>query len=234
MKMLTKLTTALIVYATISFATLTAHAQNLLVDPGFELQTPVAAGGWFSFGGVYSTDFARTGTWSMLNAGIFNVPGTFQQFPAAPGSQWRMTGYGLTPSPLLGGPAFGIVQVTFFDVFGNDLGTVETAGTGTRAKISNPVDGSSTPGQWIFLDTGVATAPLGTAFIQAFTLYVDFSGNFQGVYFDDVSLQVLGKNHGDYVSSIARNAALLQQAGNITAAQADAMVNAAAMSSGGK
>lgn len=232
MKTLTKIAVALV--TTFSFTTLNSHAQNLLIDPGFELQTSPAAGGWISFGGVFSTDFAHTGHWSMLDAGIFNVPGTFEQFPAAPGSQWRMTGYGLTPFLLLGSPAFGIVQVTFFDIFGNNLGTVETAGTGTPAKVSNPLDGNATPGQWIFLDTGIATAPAGTAYIQAFTLYVDFSGNFQGVYFDDVTLQVLGSNHGAYVSSIARNAALLQQAGEITAAQAEAMVSAAAMSSGGK
>ena len=170
----------------------------------------------------------------MLDVGFFSIPVTFQQFPAAPGSQWQMTGYGLTPSPLLGAPAFGIIQVSFFDIFGNDLGTVETAGTGTRAKISNPVDGSATPGQWIFLDTGIATAPAGTAYIQAFTVYVDFSGNIQGVYFDDTNLRVLVKNHGAYVSSIAHNAQALEEAGFITQAQADAMVSAAATSSGGK
>jgi hypothetical protein len=233
MKM-TKIAAVLLVNATLTFGVLNSHGQNVLIDPGFELQTPASAGGWFSFGGVFSTDFARTGNWSMLDVGFFSVPGTFEQFPAAPGSQWRMTGYGLTPFPILGSPAFGIVQVTFFDIFGNNLGTVETAGTGTPAKTSNEVDGSATPGQWIFLDTGIATAPAGTAYIQAFTLYVDFSGNVQGVYFDDLTLQVLVKNHGAYVSSIAHNAAMLEQAGDITAAQADAMVSAAATSSGGK
>jgi hypothetical protein len=145
-----------------------------------------------------------------------------------------LTGYGLTPSPLLGDPAFGLVQVSFFDIFGNNLGTVETAGTGTPAKVSNLVDGSATPGEWIFLDTGIATAPAGTAYIQAFTLYVDFSGNIQGVYFDDLTLRVLVKNHGAYVSSIAKNAQALQQAGDITGAQAAAMVSTAARSAGGK
>lgn len=232
--MMTKIAAALLVNATLTFGVLNSHGQNLLIDPGFELQTPASAGGWTTFSGFFSTDFAHSGNWSMLDVGFFSIPVTFQQFPAAPGSQWQMTGYGLTPSPLLGDPAFGIIQVSFFDIFGNDLGTVETAGTGTRAKISNPVDGSATPGQWIFLDTGIATAPAGTAYIQAFTVYVDFSGNIQGVYFDDTTLRVLVKNHGAYVSSIAHNAAMLEQAGDITQAQADAMVSAAATSSGGK
>ena len=234
MKMMTKIAAALLVNATLTFGALNSHGQNLLIDPGFELQTPASAGGWTTFSGFFSTDFAHSGNWSMLDVGFFSIPVTFQQFPAAPGSQWQMTGYGLTPSPLLGDPAFGIIQVSFFDIFGNDLGTVETAGTGTAAKISNEVDGSATPGQWIFLDTGIATAPAGTAYIQAFTVYIDFSGNVQGVYFDDLTLRVLVKNHGAYVSSIAHNAQALEKAGDITQAQADAMVSAAATSSGGK
>jgi hypothetical protein len=234
MKTIAKFGAALLVNATLMFGTLNSHAQNLLVDPGVELQTPASAGGWTTFSGFFSTDFSHSGKWSLFDVAFLNIPVTFQQFPAAPGSQWRMTGYGLTPSPLLGSPAFGIVQVTFFDIFGNNLGTVETAGSGTPAKLSNPVDGSATPGQWIFLDTGIATAPAGTAYIQAFTVYVDFSGNVQGVYFDDLTLKVLVKNHGAYVSSIAHNAAALEKAGDITSAQADAMVSAAAMSSGGK
>jgi hypothetical protein len=113
------------------------------------------------------------------------------------------------------------------------LGTVETAGSGTPAKTSNPVDGTATPGEWLFLDTGIATAPAGTAYIQAFTIYVDFSGYVQGVYFDDLTLRVLVANHGQYVSSIAQNAAALLKAGLITPAQADAMVSTAAKSNGG-
>ena len=40
------------------------------------------------------------------------------------------------------------------------------------------------------LDTGIATAPEGAATVQAFTLYVDFSGSnvAQGVFFDDLVL----------------------------------------------
>jgi hypothetical protein len=211
---------------------LSAQAGNLIVDPGFEHQTPPDAGGWILFGGQFANNFARSGNGSMLVAGANNVPGTFQQFPAAPGSKWQMTGYGMTPVPLFG-PAFGFIQVTFFDIFGNDLGTVETTGNPFPAQTSGPVDQASKPGEWLFLDTGTATAPAGTAFIQAFTLYVDFTGYFQGVYFDDASLEVLAANHGQYVSSIAQNAAKLQGAGLITTDQAATMVRTAALSNGG-
>jgi hypothetical protein len=234
MKTITKTIAVLLVTSTFAFSTLNSHAQNLLVDPGFELQTPPSAGGWISFGGFFSEDFAHSGNWSMLDVAFFSVPGTYEQFPAAPGQKWDLTGYGLTPAPLLGAPAFGLIQVSFFDVFGNNLGTVETAGSGTPAKVSNLVDGTAAPGQWLFLDTGIATAPAGTAYIQAFTLYVDFSGNVQGVYFDDLSLRVLVPNHGAYVAAIANNAQALLKAGSITAAQANAMVSQAAETSGGK
>ena len=122
---------------------------------------------------------------------IGTVSGSFQEHPAEPGSSWRLTGYGLTPTELKGTPAFGILQVSFFDADGNDLGTVQTASKDTPpAKTSNEVNRQTPVGEWVFLDTDVATAPEGAATIQAFTLYVDFSGSgiSQGVYFDDLSL----------------------------------------------
>jgi len=91
---------------------------------------------------------------------------------------------------------FGVLQVSFFDANGKDLGTVQTAGDTTKAKTSSQVNRGSPVNEWIFLDTGVATAPEGTATIQAFTLFVDFSGSdrTQGVYFDDLSLCELNRN----------------------------------------
>ena len=112
------------------------------------------------------------------------------------GSRWRLTGYGLTPETLEGTNAFGVLQVSFFDADGKDLGTVETVGGTTKAKTSSQLNRSSAVGTWIPLDTGVATAPDGTATIQVFTLFVDFSGSdrTQGVYFDDLSLCELNED----------------------------------------
>ncbi len=214
-------------------------AGNLLVDPGFELQTPPEQGGWSYWNGWFSADFgAHSGQWAMLESGWYSVAGSVEQFPAAPGSQWRLTGYGMAPFGLVGSeenPAYGIVQFTFFDIFGNDLGTVETQEAEWPAKLSNPVDPSAPAGEWVFLDTGVATAPTGAAYIQAFTIYVEYSGKIweQWVCFDDLDLEIVGMNHGQYVSSIAHNADLLKRAGLITGAKGAAMVEAAALSAGG-
>ncbi len=179
-----------------------ADGHNPLRDASFEDQLSADEGGWGLFEqSKFSDGHARTGSHSMYNGGlsktvayhpyfIGSVSGSFQEFPAEPGSQWRLTGYGMAVAKLLGTPAYGIVQVSFFDSDGNDLGTVETVDATARAKTSNEVNNQSPVGEWIFLDTGTATAPEGTAAVQAFTIYVDFSGSntAQGVYFDDLVL----------------------------------------------
>ena len=120
--------------------------------------------------------------------------------PAEAGSRWRLTGYGKPTQALKGTPAFGIVQLSFFNAEGEDLGTLETAGDAdTKAKVSNQVNNQSGADEWTALDTGIATAPEGTASVQAFTLYVDYSGSnvTQGVYFDDLVLcQIAGDDDG--------------------------------------
>ena len=185
-----------------------ADDHNALKDASFELQLVPDEGGWSRFEeSLFSKDQARTGSQSMFHGGFSRtvayhpffvgiVSGSYQEFPATPGSRWQLTGYGLAANKLEGTPAFGVVQLSFFDADGSDLGTVETVDSTTKAKTSNEVNNKTPAGEWIFLDTGVATAPEGTATIQAFTLYVDYSGSntSQGVYFDDLTLCALKEN----------------------------------------
>ena len=182
---------------------LLADDHNVLRDAGFEDRVGIDDGGWQTFkGSRVSTKQARSGEQAIFNWGysrtvpyppgfVGSVSGSFQEFPAESGSQWRLTGYGYAPIKLAGGPAFGIVQVSFFDANGQDLGTVETAGSKVaKAKTSNEVNSETPAAEWTRLDTGIATAPEGTATVQAFTLYVDYSGSnvAQGVFFDDLVL----------------------------------------------
>ena len=91
----------------------------------------------------------------------------------------------MSPIALKGAPSFGIVQVSFFDDEGNDLGTVETSKNDKhKAKLSNQLNAASPAGEWILLDTGIATAPASATKVHAFTLFVDDSGSglSQGVY----------------------------------------------------
>ena len=175
-----------------------AEDTNALRDPSFEQGLPAEQGGWHLFGGRFTADQARDGQRSLFDAAFEGQSGSYQELPAKPGSRWRLTGYGMTPAPLRGAPAFGLLQLSFFDAQGKDLGTVETAGQRFPALTSNRIDASSPSKDWIRLDTGIGTAPEGTATIQAFTLYVDHAfnlqgaalaaTNFQGVYFDDLHL----------------------------------------------
>ncbi len=197
--------TSLTLTLLLSAAASVAEDHNLLEDAGFELKLPSDEGGWTLFqSSLFSDDQARTGTQSMFNAGLSKTvayhpyfigvdSGSFQEFPAEAGSRWRLTGYGLAATKLQGTPAFGIIQVSFFDADGKDLGTVETTGATAPAKTSEEVNNQTPAGEWVFLDTGIATAPPGTARIHAFTLYVDYSGSntTQGVYFDDLTLCAL-------------------------------------------
>ena len=179
---------------------------NPLKDASFEQRLSPSDGGWDLFEiSLFSKNYARSGSQSIFNGGfsrtvaqppyfIGNVSGAYQEFRARPGSRWRLTGYGLTPTALEGNPAFGILQLSFFDADGEDLGTVETADSPTKAKMSNEINGDTAVGEWTLLDTGIAMAPEGTATVQAFTLYVDFAGKSrtQGVYFDDLNLCEVG------------------------------------------
>ncbi len=178
---------------------------TLLSDAGFELEGDESGWRIFEIGKV-SGDHARSGSRSMFNGAfsrtvphppyfVGTVSGSYQELAAEPGSRWRLTGYAMTPRALKGTPAFGIVQVSFFDADGNDLGAVETQGgdDSTKAKTSNEITSRAPAGEWIRLDTGIATAPEGTVVVHAFTLYVDYSGSntSQGVYFDDLVLCVV-------------------------------------------
>jgi len=180
-----------------------ADGRNLLKDPGFEENTPVEDGGWRMFQvSQLSKEQARTGELSMYHGGfsqkvayppyiIGNDSGAFQEFAAEPGSTWRLTGYALTTEKLSGSPLFGLIQLSFFDANDKDLGTIETVGARSRAKLSKLIDSSTPVGEWIELDTGIATAPEGTVLVRAFTLFVCQAGDGKrhGVYFDDLVLE---------------------------------------------
>jgi len=167
---------------------ISAQAQGLLTDAGFESGGTGTAWGTFN-GAAFSQTFAHTGTWSMENNGHggFGVPGAFEIFAASAGSAYDLTGFGFTPTTPGTGTTFGALQITFFsgaNGTGSNLGTVETSPG--NAKVSNQINAGSAIGVWTALDTGIATAPVGTQSLEVFTIVVD--QNPADVFFDDLSL----------------------------------------------
>lgn len=181
--------------AIIGATTITASAQNLLVDPGAELQTSTPnpatgyAQGWSFFNGaLFSTTVAHSGTWSIgdVGGGGFGVPGAYQQFAATAGQVFTLSGFGLTTAALAPGATFGQLQITYFagpNGTGANLGTVETSPG--NALASAQINSTSPANTWIPL-TVSATAPAGTASMQAFTITID--ENAAPIYFDDLTL----------------------------------------------
>ena len=119
--------------------------------------------------------------------GGFGVPGSFETLPTSAGLSYDLTGFGLTPSAPGAGTTFGALQITFFsgpNGSGSNLGTVQTSPG--NALVSNQINASSPTSLWIPLDTGIATAPVGSESLEVFTIVVD--QNPANVYFDDLSL----------------------------------------------
>jgi hypothetical protein len=186
------------IVASLGLGTITAPAAGLLSDSGFESGTPVPSGigGWGIFNGAaFSQVVAHNGLWSMADfTPSGNVPGSFQFLAATPGSQWDLTGFGLTTGlpPQSAGPVFGLIQLTFFsgpNGTGTDLGTVETSPG--NAKGSGQITAASPINTWIPLDTGIATAPAGAQSIGAYSIFVNFTSLTTaplGAYFDDLTL----------------------------------------------
>jgi hypothetical protein len=91
--------------------------------------------------------------------------------------QFDLTAYGMITNANTTGSAF--IQVSFFGTNGAGIGP---------AMLSNRIDSNTPPalisspgslptsGTWIFLDTGVITAPTGTAYMDVYGISVNVVG----------------------------------------------------------
>jgi PEP-CTERM motif len=182
--------------AALAFSVSSTQAQNLLVDPGFELgiSTPnpitqaTVGDGWALFGGSFSTAYPEAGSSSMViggNAGWSGV-GAYQvisagvtpgltydlsgDYHAAPGSD---TGLNLANSPL--------VQLGFLDASFNTIGSnVGSLQTGTPA-----FDQSGNSAPWSTASV-TDTAPAGAVYAVAYFMIVAGPGD--NIYVDNTSL----------------------------------------------
>ena len=190
---------------TIFLGAISASATNLLIDPGLELQTPGTGngtnGGWNAANGAVKnstfTNHTVGGHLALrLPPGASSVPliwenvGTITGVGAvSAGMQFDLTAYGFITNTITTGRAG--IQATFFGGASgtNNLGTVETS-PGT-AKFSNNIDSNSAVNTWISLDTGVFTAPAGTAYMQVYGIGIFLQPNGNSVWEDDFDLELV-------------------------------------------
>jgi hypothetical protein len=171
----------------------------LIIDPGFDLGTSAASGGWTSFNGAVlnSTGHVLGGTKSCRlpagnGVGAYEGPINPNLTNITAGMQFDLTGFGYVTNTMTSG--FVGIQATFFGPFNGsgvwtNLGTVETS-FGV-AKFSNHLDVNSALNTWIPLDTGVFTAPQYAQAIDVYTLTVNPGSTGGSVWIDSLDLEAV-------------------------------------------
>jgi hypothetical protein len=193
--------------AALALTTSTTQAQNLLTDPGFESGAPAqpnpipvpggAGGGWTVFNGAtYSTAHPETGLWSIQETegvgAAWNFEAPYQVIGGvSAGQKFKltadyMTTTGITEAP--GGYVPVVIQLTFLNAAGADIGTVETGGAGANAVQYTPA-GLNT---WY---TGIvsATAPASAVYVAPYLAFME-NGSQTGadtLYWDNASLTLV-------------------------------------------
>ncbi len=188
-----------------------ASGQNLLIDPSFELNTATSAGGW----NIVNSAVRSTGAWDPAPATgghSVRLPATITQTPICfqgplnlnltnitAGMQFELTAFGMITNAITSG--FAGIQIAFFDSTGTGIGPAffsnKIDSTTPAGSISSP-SSLPTSGTWIPLDTGVVTAPTGTAFMDVYGISVNVVGgstwvdNFNLVAVPEPSTMALG------------------------------------------
>ncbi|MEI9865762.1 MAG: Ig-like domain-containing protein [Limisphaerales bacterium] len=235
MKIKNSIIPSLACFVGLTLAAATTHAQNVLLNPGFETDAVLDAGDvagatdWITFNGIFAgtasanTETTRSGIGSLKldGPGGYNVPGAWQAFPAIPGQLWDFQGYLWTSNSL---PANNTadIKIVWRDTVNNvDLapGTVNigTANFAFPGIESTPVlNSSSTPNGWRFT-RAQGIAPANTTEVRVYCLNVDAAA--ATVFFDD--LQVTN-------SSVTPLAASITSPANLADVGADYTINATA------
>ncbi len=180
----------------------TSQAQNLLADPGFELQltapnpNPNGVAGWANFGGAtfLNTPLAHSGQWVLDtpdNGGGYNVPGSYQDFAASAGETFTFSGWVYTPNVLpANGNDFAILQLSFYTgAPPNNYAGGTGVGPAVGVDIGQPAGGGGIAlpqGVWTYASV-TATAGAGTGSVGAYILDINADAN-ADFYIDDMSL----------------------------------------------
>jgi len=195
-----------------------AGAQNVLLNPGFE-DTCTVARGWTQFGNVYNIDFYfTTGVRAVKMFGPFCCPqgysGFYQDAPASEGQVWEATGMVLNPdwdalswndngtpedfSDDSGTRTF--LEIQFYDVNGVQLGDPQQH---VSAKLSAP-----TAFQHVMQVVNPVIAPAGTVRVRVQAVAEQFNWIGGAAWYDDLTLNQVGG------SNVLTNASFEDQVAN--------------------
>ena len=190
--------------AVLALTASTAQAQNLLVDPGFESGAPGqnnpipipggVGGGWAVFNGAgYSQAHPEFGSWGIQEIqGIgqaWNFEAPYQVIGGvSPGQKYTLTADFMTPTGISSsGFAPVLIQLTYFNAAGADLGTVETGGAGALAVQYTPAAMNT----W-YEGTVTATAPAGAVYVAPYLAFMENGSQTaaDALYWDNASLVI--------------------------------------------
>jgi len=195
-----------------------AHANDILTNPGFELgPTPLA---WNTYGAnVYtetSAAIAHSGT-NYLKVyqefiGAVNYSGVYQDNLSGPGAVYAADGWAYTlASDTLAGQNAAWIEVTFRDADANILALYRSAPITTNAIAAGtfpksawrdlPVTNQYDPNTaTVTNQTAALVAPVGTSFVRyQVTFQGDASNSAGSVYFDDLTLaRTVGGPQGNW------------------------------------
>jgi hypothetical protein len=195
------------VAAALALSISTTQAASILVDPGFESGAPGqpnpiplpggAGGGWAVFNGAaYANAAAETGSW-----GLQEIQGIGQQWNfmsayqvvggVSAGQQYTLTADFMTPTGISeagGGYIPAVIQLTYFNAAGTDLGTVETGGVGAKAIQYWPAAANV----W-YTGTVTATAPAGAVYVAPYLAFMENGSQTAAdtLYWDNGSLTLV-------------------------------------------
>jgi len=199
------LLTSMACIAVLALAAPMTSRANVLVNPGFELDTPPALSAWTVNGGggtiATTSAYAQSGNNSLLidatGAGQWASPNVSQTVTASAGQEWRLSGYMMSlqtlpnwdPVPA----AFGVFKIVFQNAANQDLlpasssiGVINTSFPGIES--SPLLNQTATPGQWLFSEAQ-GVAPVGTDHVVLFALNVN--GSATTMYFDNISASIV-------------------------------------------
>jgi PEP-CTERM motif len=175
----------LLTYGIIVILALPTFGQGVISDPGFESGTfvPGGTGGWDSLSGspAFAQDNTHSGAWSLkASLAIGSAICLAHQWVAVePGTQYQLTGWGLTPARLAT-TVEGYITFNFADANHVHI---------SSGYFSLKITSGSPLATWIPLSAS-ATAPANAAFAEitagVASLVQPFGNN--SVYFDDMNL----------------------------------------------